>query len=84
MKLNLKALALAAGILWGAVILLTALLNLMWPTYGGAFLSGISSLYPGYTPGAGAGSMVIGTLYGFVDGAIAGLVFGWLYNALAR
>lgn len=84
MKLNLKALALAAGILWGAAILLTALLNEMWPPYGGTFLSGIASLYPGYSPGAGAGSIVIGTLYGFVDGAIAGLVFGWLYNLFAR
>lgn len=83
MKFNLKALALAAGILWGAAVLLTSLMNLMWPPYGGAFLSWIASVYPGYAPGSGVGA-VIGGLYGFVDGAITGLVFGWLYNALAR
>lgn len=84
MKLNVKALALAAGILWGGVVLLVALCNMMWPPYGGAFLSLTASIYPGYTPGTGAGSLVIGTVYGFVDGAIGGLIFAWLYNALAR
>jgi len=84
MKLNLKAFALTVGILWGLAILLVALANLIWPPYGEAFLSLTASLYPGFTPATGAGSVVIGTAYGFVDGAISGFIIAWLYNALAR
>ena len=84
MKLNIKALALAAGLLWGSAMLMVALGNLVSPDYGVAFLSLVASVYPGYTPSTGVGSVVIGTVYGFVDGAIGGLIFGWLYNALAK
>jgi hypothetical protein len=31
-----------------------------------------------------AGSVITATLYGLVDGAIAGALFGWLYNLLAH
>lgn len=83
MKLNVKALALAVGILWGGAILLVSIGNMIWPPYGGAFLQAVASVYPGYDPGGGA-AIVIGTLWGLVDGAIAGLILGWLYNLLAK
>jgi hypothetical protein len=41
-------------------------------------------MYPGYEPGPGIGSVLTGTLYGLVDGAIGGAVFAWLYNLFAR
>lgn len=72
-----------AGILWGAAILVVGLANLVWPTYGRAFLDLAASVYPGYHAGFGLGSVVVGTLYGLVDGAIGGAVFAWLYNSLA-
>jgi len=84
MRLNVTALALAAGLIWGAAVLMVATANLVWPTYGRAFLDLAASVYPGYQPATGAGSVVTGTLYGLVDGAIAGALFAWLYNALAR
>ena len=40
----------------------------------------LTSLYPGYHPEAGPISIIIGTLYALVAGAIAGGLFGWLYN----
>lgn len=83
MKLHLKAFALAAGLIWGGAVLLVALAHLVWPGYGGAFLDLAASLYPGYHPGGGAGSAIVGGLYGLVDGAIGGAVFAWLYNLLA-
>jgi hypothetical protein len=83
MRLNVTALALTAGILWGAAILVVGLANLVWPTYGRAFLDLAASVYPGYHAGFGLGSVVVGTLYGLVDGAIGGAVFAWLYNSLA-
>jgi len=79
MKLNIKALCLTSGIIWGIVMLLTNLLSTVFPGYAYEFLSAISSVYPGYSPGGLAGTMA-GTVYGFIDGAIFGLVFGWLYN----
>lgn len=84
MRFNVVALALTVGLTWAALILTIGLANLIWPSYGRAFLEVISSMYPGYHAGSGAGSVVTATLYGLVDGGIAGAVFGWLYNLLAQ
>lgn len=84
MKLSVKALAVTGAVFWGAAILLVTVANLIWPGYGRAFLDLVASIYPGYHAGAGAGSVVIGTLYAAVDGAGAGAVFAWLYNLAAR
>ena len=82
MKLNAKALALTAGIIWAAAVWLVGVGNALWPGYGLAFLEGVSSIYPGYHVG-GFGSAFVGALYALLDGAIGGLVFAWLYNALS-
>lgn len=84
MKFNITALALTAGLIWGGAILVVSLANLIWPGYGQAFLDLIGSIYPGYHPGSGIGSVIAGTLYALVDGTIGGAIFGWLYNLLAR
>jgi len=84
MKFNITALALTAGLIWGGAVLAVGLANLAWPGYGRAFLDLMASIYPGYRPGSGIGSVVTGTLYALVDGSIGGVVFGWLYNLLAR
>ena len=84
MRLGVIALASTAGVFWGGAILMVALANLIWPSYGRAFLELTASLYPGYQPGSGWGSVVTGTLYGLVDGAVSGAVFAWLYNLFAQ
>ena len=84
MRFNVTALALTVGLFCGVSILVVASANLIWPVYGRAFLDLVASLYPGYRPGSGAGSVVTATLYALVDGTIAGAVFGWLYNLLAH
>ena len=84
MRINVIALSVAAGLLWGAAIFIVASANSIWPSYGGAFLELAASIYSGYDPGPGIGSIIIGTLYGLVDGAIGGAIFGWLYNFLSR
>jgi len=83
-KLDVKAIAIAAGLVWGLAMFLTGLANLIWPSYGQAFLEVMASIYPGYTPSASVGQVIIGTLYGLVDGSIGGAVFAWLYNRFAR
>ena len=84
MRLDVVALGATTGLVWGAAILIVASANLLWPPYGRALLDLAASIYPGYHPGSGAGSVVTGTLYGLVDGAAGGAVFAWLYNLLAR
>ena len=83
MKFDIRALALASSVFWGGAILITGVANLIWPGYGQAFLQLAASIYPGYSGAATFGQVVIGTLYGLVDGAIGGAVFAWLYNCLA-
>ncbi len=80
MRLNTTAMAVAFGILWGACVLIVGVANLIWPSYGQAFLQICASIYPGYHPGAGIGSVVIGTIYALFDGAVGGAIFCWLYN----
>jgi hypothetical protein len=84
MRLHVLALASTIGLFCGAAILIVASANQISPTYGRAFLDLVASVYPGYEPGTGWGSVAVATLYGFVDGAIGGAVFGWLYNQLAQ
>jgi hypothetical protein len=84
MKLNVKAMALTSGLLWGVLAMfLTGLANLLWDGYGQDFLDVMASLYPGYNATASFGQMIVGTLYGLLDGAVVGAVFAWLYNRFA-
>jgi len=83
MKLDVKAFAITAGLLWAAAVFLVGIGNLVVPGYGGAFLELIASIYPGYVALPSFGRVIVGTLYALVDGAIAGLAFAWLYNRLA-
>ncbi len=84
MKLNVKALAIVAALTWGVLaMLLTGIANLIWPSYGQEFLQVMASVYPGYHATRSLSQVIVGALYGLVDGAIGGAVFGWLYNLVA-
>ena len=84
MKLSVKAFALTAAIFWGLAMLLVGTANFIWPAYGVEFLEVVSSIYPGYETGTGATGIVISSIYGVVDAGIAGVIFAWLYNLLAK
>ena len=84
MKLSVKGLAISIGLLWGiGAMFLIGLANLLWPTYGKAFLEVMASVYPGYTGESTLGQVIVGALYGVVDGGIAGALLAWLYNRFA-
>ncbi|MEJ2725286.1 MAG: hypothetical protein P8175_11725 [Deltaproteobacteria bacterium] len=55
MRLNIKAMAFTLGILWGAIVLLTGLANLIWSGYGTGFLQILASVYPGYKASGSVG-----------------------------
>ncbi len=84
MKLNLKAFALACGLLWGVGVFIMAwwliLLEGMPAEGVPPDPTALGRIYIGFSISP-LGS-VIGLLWGFVDGAIGGAIFAWLYNRL--
>ena len=84
MKLNVKAMAISLALIWGVLAMfLVGLANMIWPGYAQAFLDLMASIYPGYKATATFWQVVVGMLYGLVDGAICGALFAWLYNRFA-
>ncbi len=84
MKLSVKGLALSAAVIWSLALLIMGGANMMFPGYGSNFLEVMGSVYPGYQPGSGFSSVIIGTLYGAVDAGIGAAIFAWLYNFFAE
>jgi hypothetical protein len=82
MKLSLKAMAVAAAILWGSALFVIGSLNLANPNYGVNFLKLANSVYPWFQSPHSWRSVIVGTLDGAVDGAIAAVIFVWIYNAI--
>ncbi len=80
-NLNIKALTLGGGVLWGLYMLLIgwAAWLLGWGT---GFVVTMSSVYIGFRPTFFGG--IAGALWGFIDGAIAGAIIAWVYNAVAK
>lgn len=83
MKLSIKGLTIAGGIIWALAILVVGILNIIFAEYGGEFLKLMASVYPGYKASATFIDVIVGTLYALLDGAVAGFVFALLYNAFA-
>jgi len=83
MKVSVKGFAIASAVLWGGAILVVGVLNLMVPGYGGAFLELCDSIYPGFDHSKTLVSVLSGTGYGLVDGAVCGAIFAWIYNFFA-
>ncbi len=79
-KLNVTALGLAMGILWGVGVALMAL-SAAWWGYGTAWVELLGSVYKGVAA-TGTG-VFMGLLWGFADGFVCGALLAWLYNKLA-
>ncbi len=85
MKLDVIRFGCTVSAVYGLVVLLTGIGNLIWPGYGDGLLKVIDSLYPGYHLGQwGFGGVLVGTLYAVLDGWVMGVVFAWLYNLLTK
>jgi hypothetical protein len=83
MRLSTKAVAFTCAIMWGGLLLLVSLGDMMWPEYGDDILDIAADIYPFYDGPGGIGPMLLVTFYGLVDGLIGGFIFGWLYNHFA-
>jgi hypothetical protein len=81
MKLNVRAIALSAGIIWALLIFLfTWWLYVRQISVGQPTLVG--KIYPFFTISP-LGSL-LGLIYGFIDGLVVGAAFAWLYNRLRK
>ena len=80
-QINATKLGLAAGILWGFIMLTTTWLSVGFG-YGTSFLNLFVDLYPGFSISL-LGSLV-GAIYAFIDAFIGGFLLGWIYNKLAK
>ena len=81
MKLNVKAFALACGVVWGL-----GLFFLTWwiIAFDGATgeITLIGRLYRGYS--ISPFGSIVGLIWAFVDGLIGGAIFAWLYNLISE
>ena len=77
MKLNPRAFALSAGILWGlSVFFITIWLVIIGSA--GTTMALLHEFYFGYSVSIiGA---FIGLIWGLIDGLIVGFIFAWIYN----
>ena len=78
-KLKVVPMALGMGLTWGLAILLLGWISAAG--WGVRIVEVLSSLYLGFAPTFLGG--VIGGLWAFVDGFLAGLALAWLYNVFA-
>ena len=80
MKINVKAFALTCGLVWGLGLFLLTwwIIAFEGATQDVTFLGRV---YRGYNISP-IGSL-IGLIWAFLDGAIGGAIFAWLYNVIA-
>lgn len=83
MRMSMKGMAAAFGLLWGGAVLLVGLVHLKRPSYGEKFLEGVSSIYPGFHGGRDVNDALVGGGYAVVDGAMGGLMLACVYNLFA-
>ena len=81
MKLNVKAFALAGGIVWGINWFFLTWWMMLFKGITNERIAFISDTYIGFTLNP-LGSLVA-LVYGFVDGFLIGLLVAWLYNKIA-
>lgn len=74
------ALGVALGVLWAFYVLFVGITAMFG--WGTALVTALASLYIGY--GASIGGAIIGAIWAFVDGFIAGVIIAWVYNAVAK
>ncbi len=79
MKIKVWAFAVAAGLVWGGMVCLVTIIEVM--RGGGHFIYLLRIFYLGYRV-SWTGS-IIGLGWGFLSGLALGAVFAWIYNLLS-
>ncbi len=79
-KFSVIGLALGVGIYWGLSMVVAGWTSIFG--WGNDFVSTMASLYVGYEPSFIGG--IIGGIWGFADGFIAGGVLAFFYNMFRK
>jgi len=74
------ALGVAIGVLWAIYVAFVGIAAMFG--WGNAIVDALASLYIGYA--ASIIGAIIGAVWAFVDGFIAGVVIAWIYNFVAK
>ncbi len=74
------ALGIAIGVLWAIYVFFAGIVAMFG--WGVALVETLASLYIGYE--ASVIGAIIGAVWAFVDGFIAGVVIAWIYNMVAK
>jgi len=82
MALNVRAFAMASGLVWGLGLFVLGLIATLTGYWVGAVNLIGGNFYFGYAP-TFKGSL-LGLVWGFFDAAICGAVFAWLYNRFEK
>lgn len=80
MRLRVRALGLAIGIVWGFAVFVTTIMAVAMGK--GHTLSFLAAYYYGY--GVSFGGALVGLIWGLVHGFIFGALIAWLYNTLHK
>jgi len=74
------ALGVAIGVLWALYVICLGLIAM--GGWGADLVTSLAALYLGYS--ASVVGAIIGGVWAFVDGFIAGVVIAWIYNKVAK
>lgn len=74
------ALGVAIGVLWAIYVAGLAIVAMF--DWGTGLVAPLASLYIGF--GASIAGAIIGAIWAFFDGFVAGVIIAWIYNAVAK
>ena len=74
------ALGVALGVLWALYVFFAGIFAMSG--WGADMVNLIGTFYVGY--GASIGGSIIGAVWAFIDGFVAGVVIAWIYNKVAK
>lgn len=74
------ALGVAIGVVWALYVFFAGIFAMFG--WGNALVDTLGSFYIGY--GASIIGAIIGAVWAFFDGFVAGIVIAWIYNLVAR
>jgi hypothetical protein len=74
------ALGVAIGVLWAVYVFCGGIVAMFG--WGTALVATLASFYIGY--GASIVGAIVGAIWAFIDGFVAGVIIAWIYNLVAR
>jgi len=80
MRLDIRAFAIACGVIAAVMMLVGTWAYVL--ALGPTQWEFVAKFYKGYSVSWLGG--IVGAIYGFIDGAVGGIIFAWLYNKLSR